>query len=75
MNVDRKTTQALIELSTTPEKKDDMLQRYYPAFSTAEKIVFLRGMLDIQIIDQREDDSPEFIYQLMCEGIVHHNFS
>lgn len=64
----------LIELSTTFEKADEVISKYTDFETVKEKIAFLKGMFDVEIIDQGKDDSDEFIYRIILESIVREKF-
>lgn len=75
--MDGKALKTLIEMSTAPEKIDELLSKYTDFKTTKEKNAFLRGMfyeLDMKIIDQKKDDSDELCYQCYLNAIVHHYF-
>lgn len=68
--MNRKMIKTLIELSTTFEKADEVISKYTDFETVKEKIAFLKGMFDVEIIDQGKDDSDEFIYRIILESIV-----
>lgn len=72
--MNRKMIKTLIELSTTFEKADEVISKYTDFETVKEKIAFLKGMFDVEIIDQGKDDSDEFIYRIILESIVREKF-
>ncbi len=72
--MNRKMIKILIELSTTFEKADEVISKYTDFETVKEKIAFLKGMFDVEIIDQGKDDSDEFIYRIILESIVREKF-
>lgn len=75
--MDGRALKAIIELSTTPEKIDEALSEFTTFETTKERIAFLKGMfyeLNMEIIDQKKDDSDELCYQCYLNAIVHHYF-
>ncbi len=72
--MNRKKIKTLIELSTTFEKADEVISKYTDFETVKEKIAFLKGMFDVEIIDQGKDDSDEFVYRVILESIVREKF-
>ena len=54
--MDRKKIRQLIELSTDFERADEILSKYTPFHSDEEKIAYLYGMFDCEIIDRNIND-------------------
>lgn len=54
--MNRKKIKCLIELSTNFEKADEILSKYTPFHSDKEKIAYLYGMFDCEIVDQNIND-------------------
>ena len=61
---------ALIELSATTEEADEVINKYVQLESLKEKIAFLKGMFDVEVIDEKKTDSDELIYQIMLDAII-----
>ena len=61
---------ALIELSNTIEEADKVIEEHTNLKTVKEKIAFLKGMFDWEIIDQKETDSDEMIYQIALDAII-----
>lgn len=72
--MNREEVKLLIETATTFERADELICRHTEFKTTKEKIAFLKGMFDVEIIDQRKSDSDEFIYQLIVNAIVNQKF-
>lgn len=62
------------KISTTFKKADEVISKYTGFETVKEKIAFLKGMFDVEIIDQGKDDSDEFIYRIILESIVREKF-
>jgi len=61
---------ALIELSNTVEQADKIIEEYAELRTVKEKIAFLKGMFDWEIIDQKKTDSDKEIYGIVLEAII-----
>lgn len=69
--MERERVQALIILSSSTEKADLEIVRFLGNVSVKEKIAFLRGMFDVQIISrcgQTNDDESD--YYAMLDSIL-----
>jgi len=55
--MNREKIKCLIELSTSFEGADKILSKYTPFHSDKEKIAYLYGMFDCEIIDVNINDS------------------
>lgn len=69
--MERERTQALITLSKSTEEADLEIVKFLGDVSTKEKIAFLRGMFDVQIISrcgQTENDESD--YKAMLGSIL-----
>lgn len=67
----RERVQALIILSRNTEEADMEIVKFLGNVSTKEKIAFLRGMFDVQIISrcgQTKDDKAD--YEVMLGSIL-----
>ena len=65
----REQIKALIELSATFEKADDVLNTYTNNKSYAQKIAYLQGMFDCEIIS-RNVESEEADYKALIASII-----
>jgi hypothetical protein len=61
---------ALIELSVTIEDADEVINKHIGLETYKEKIAFLKGMFDVEVIDANKTDSDELIYKLMLDAII-----
>ena len=67
----REQVKVLIELSRTIKQAKEIVdQEIGKDASAKEKIAFLKGMYECDIIDAQKDDSDELIYDLMLEAII-----
>lgn len=69
--MERERVQALIILSSSTEEADLEIVRFLGNVSVKEKIAFLRGMFDVQIISrcgQTNDDESD--YYVMLSSIL-----
>ena len=66
----REQVKALIELSNTTKEADEVIEKHVRLETLKEKIAFLKGMFDWEIIDQKEMDSDEMIYQMALDAII-----
>lgn len=65
--MERERVQALIILSSSTEEADLAIVRFLGNVSVKEKIAFLRGMFDVQIISrcgQTNDDESDYYSML-----------
>lgn len=54
--MNREKIKCLIELSTSFEGADEILSKYTPFHSDEEKIAYLYGMFDCEIVDRNTSD-------------------
>lgn len=54
--MERKNVKSLIELATSFEKADDIIEKYTPFKTDLEKIAYLSGMFDCKIISRTVSD-------------------
>jgi len=72
----REHVKLLIESAPTVEKADELINAVYKFESTAEKIAFLKGMFDINLISKHDEigvskeKSAEMDYWVMLETII-----
>ena len=66
----RQNVKALIELSNTVEEANEVIEKYTDLETVKEKIAFLKGMFDWEIIDKKETDSDEMIYNIALNAII-----
>lgn len=61
---------ALIELSNTVEEADKVIEKHTKLKTVKEKIAFLKGMFDWEMISQKETISDETMYQIALDAII-----
>ena len=66
----REQVKALIELSPTFEEADEVIEEYVGLETVKEKIAFLKGMFEWEIIDQEAKDSDEINYTIALNCII-----
>ncbi len=72
-NFDRQRVQALIELSTTFEKADEVIEKYVGFKTVKEKLAFLYGMFDDRIIDPHPTPDED-AYRIILNSIIQHKW-
>lgn len=70
MKLERKNVKALIELSTSFEEADEVIKKYTDFKDLKEKIAYIKGMFDVEILDSKKDDPDELIYRLLLTAVV-----
>lgn len=66
----REAIKALIELSTTVEEANEVIEETAGLKTLKEKVAFLEGMFDVEIIDRKRSDSLELVYNLYLNAII-----
>lgn len=62
--MERQRVQAIIVLSRNVEEADSEIVKFLGNVSTKEKIAFLRGMFDVQMVSQAKDDETNYFIML-----------
>lgn len=62
--MERQRAQAIIVLSRNVEEADSEIVKFLGNVSTKEKIAFLRGMFDVQMVSQAKDDETNYFIML-----------
>lgn len=62
--MERQRVQSIIVLSRTVEEADSEIVKFLGNVSTKEKIAFLRGMFDVQMVSQAKDDETNYFIML-----------
>lgn len=62
--MERQRVRALIILSRNTEEADSIIVKFLGNVSTKEKIAFLRGMFDVQMVSQAKDDETNYFIML-----------
>ena len=65
----RLNTKILIEVASSTEQVDKIIDKYAGPMTLKEKIAFLKGMFGVEVIDQKAEDSDELIYEIMLHAI------
>ena len=68
----RRHIKILLEISKTVEEADEVISKNYGFESIREKVAFLKGMFDIQIIGHEEKEPDEMDYFSMLATIINH---
>ena len=66
----REVIKALIELSPNVDEADKVINENYAFQSIHEKVAFLKGMFDVQIIGREKDEPDEMTYFAMLHTII-----
>ena len=67
--MERQRVRALIILSRNTEEADSIIVKFLGNVSTKEKIAFLRGMFDVQMVSQANDDETNY-YMILNSILV-----
>lgn len=76
MKATRDVVKTLIELSPTAEEADKVIEENYGFKSIAEKLAFIKGMFDVEVISihvsdaSKKEQSDQMIYWSMLNAIV-----
>lgn len=62
--MERQRAQAIIVLSRNVEEADSEIVKFLGNVSTKEKIAFLRGMFDVQMVSQAKNDETNYFIML-----------
>lgn len=69
-NLNRELIKILIETAQTVDEADDVICQIDGLESIREKIAFLKGMFDVQIIGHEEKEPDEMDYFSMLATII-----
>ena len=72
MELSRGQIKILLETSGTVEEADEVINKYFDFESVREKVAFLKGMFDIQIVGHEEKEPDEMDYFSMLATIINH---
>ena len=72
MKLSREQIKILLETSGTVEEADEVISKNFDFESIREKIAFLKGMFDIQIVGHEEKEPDEMDYFSMLATIINH---
>ena len=70
MKLSREHVKIMLKTARTVEEADEVISKYYNFESIREKIAFLKGMFDVQIVGQEEKEPDEMDYFSMLATIV-----
>ncbi|WP_299235804.1 hypothetical protein [uncultured Bacteroides sp.] len=70
MKLGRNQIKILLETSKTVAEADEVINNYFNFGSIKEKIAFLKGMFDVQIIGHEEKEPDEMDYFSMLATII-----
>lgn len=72
MQLTRTQVKILLETSTTVEEADEIINKNYNFESIREKVAFLKGMFDVQLIGHEEKEPDEMDYFSILATIINH---
>ena len=72
MKLNRSQIQILLETSETVEEADEVINKNFDFESVREKVAFLKGMFDIQIVGHEEKEPDEMDYFSMLATIINY---
>ena len=70
MKASRDVVKILIEMSPNVNEADKVINEYYGFESIREKVAFLKGMFDIEIVGHKNDEPDEMTYYAMLHTII-----
>ena len=70
MKKSREVVKILIELSPNVEEADKVINDNYNFRSIQEKVAFLKGMFDIEIVGHEKDEPDATTYFVMLQTII-----
>lgn len=70
MKLSRERVKILLETARTVEEADEVINKNFDFESIREKVAFLKGMFDIQIIGHEEKEPNEMDYFSMLATII-----
>ena len=70
MQLDRKQIKILLETAPTVEEADEIINKNCAFKSIREKVAFLKGMFDIQIVGHEESEPDEMTYFAMLATVI-----
>lgn len=70
MELSREQVKILLETARTVEEANEIINKNFDFKSIREKIAFLKGMFDIQIIGHEEKEPDEMDYYAMLATII-----
>lgn len=70
MKLNRKQIKILLETAPTVEDADEVITKNFDFKSIQEKVAFLKGMFDVQIVGHEENEPDEMDYFCMLATII-----
>lgn len=70
MKLSREQVKILLETAGTVEEADEVISKNFDFESIREKVAFLKGMFDVQIIGHEEKEPDEIDYFSMLASII-----
>ena len=70
MKLSREQVEILLETAGTVEEADEVISKNFDFVSIREKVAFLKGMFDVQIIGHEEKEPDEIDYFSMLASII-----
>ena len=71
MKANREVIKVLIELAPNVDEADKVINENYDFKSIREKVAFLKGMFDVQIVGHETDEPDETTYFAMLATVIH----
>ncbi len=65
----REAVKTLIECSTEAKQADDIIVQYYGFKTVQEKIAFLKGIFDVEVVGH-EHETTQTDYECMLNAVV-----
>lgn len=66
----REKVKLLLETATTVEQANEVIEENFAFESLQEKVAFLKGMFDIEVIGHEEAEPDEMTYFAMLKTII-----
>lgn len=66
----REKIKILVETAPNVDEADKLINEKYGFKTIAEKIAFLKGMFDVEIVNPEEDKLDEFTYWALLHAII-----
>ena len=70
MKLSREQVKILLQTARTVEEADEVIIKNFDFESIREKVAFLKGMFDVQIIGHEEKEPDEMDYFSMLASII-----
>lgn len=70
MKLSREQVKILLQTARTVEEADEVISKNFDFESLREKVAFLKGMFDVQIMGHEEKEPDEMDYFSMLASII-----